>query len=491
MRRTCPAPVTRFSTVPQSIPGQPMFTGPISQVDVLVRMGYWARRKLLAINLAAMVTTCASTTGCVPASSSPRPLLACLRNHPPLCYSPSQIRVAYSIAPLIRRGITGKGRTIVVIAGSGTNASPKFTAADVAASIGKFDNIFGLPSTRVSVLSPFHSAIAGGTAASELMLDVETAHMIAPGAAIVVVVPKRGISSANSQVSETALTRQFGDLLDATRFAIDNSIGDVISQSYGFGESCIGLPVRRQMHRIFANAQSKRITLIASSGDTGALMPLCSRRSRAVKGLALPAADALVTAVGGTTLYASSVTGEYRSEVAWDRPVGGVAAPGVPQVRTAASGGGFSALIARPDFQRFLRARRGRGVPDVAFSADWSRGFPVVVQRSGRSTDLVAGGTSAAAPAWAGIIALADQYTGRRLGNVNPTIYAVGRDARLYSRSFHDVVHGDNSVTLAASSGSRSTVRGFAAQPGWDPVTGWGTPKVSALIPIIARYRHS
>jgi subtilase family serine protease len=468
-----------------------MSCGPISKVDDLVRTGYWARRKLLVINLAAVVATCACTTGCAQTSSSPRPSLACLRDHPPLCYSPSQIRAAYSITPLIRRGITGKGRTIVVIAGSGTSASPKFTAADLGTSIRKYDNIFGLPSTRVSVLSPFHSAIEGGATATELMLDVETAHMTAPGAAIVVVVPKRGISSANLRVKRAALTHQFADLLNATKFAIDNSLGDVISQSYGFGESCIGRSVRRQMHRIFATAQRKRITLIAASGDTGALMPLCSRQSRAVKGLVLPAADPLVTAVGGTTLYASPVVGEYRSEVAWDSTVGGAAVSHVPQMRTAASGGGFSSLIARPDFQRFLPARRGRGVPDVAFSADWRRGFPVVVQRFGRSTDFVLGGTSAAAPAWAGIIALADEYTGRRLGNVNPAIYAVGRDSRLYSRSFHDVAHGNNSATLQTSSGSRLTVRGFAAQPGWDPVTGWGTPKVSALIPIIARDHHA
>lgn len=453
-----------------------------------MRTDYWVRGKLLVINLVTAAATCASITGCGQTTSSPPLSLGCLRSHPPLCYSPAQLRVAYSITPLVRRGITGKGRTIVVIAGSGTSTSPKFTLADLSASIRKYDNTFGLPSTRVSVLSPFHTAIAGGTAAYELVLDVETAHMIAPGAAIVVVVPKRGITAANPRVSRAALTHQFADLLNATKFAIDNSLGDVISQSYAFGESCIGRSVRRQMHRIFAAAQSKRITLIAASGDTGALMPLCSQQSQPVRGLVLPAADPLVTAVGGTTLYASPGRGKYKSEVAWNRTVGGLAAPGVPHMRSAASGGGFSSVIARPNFQRFLPARLGRGAPDVAFSADWRRGFPVVEQQSGKAADFVLGGTSAAAPAWAGIVALADEYAGRRLGTVNPVIYAIGRNPNLYSRSFHDIAHGSNSVTLATSSGSRSTVGGFTAHPGWDPVTGWGTPRVSVLIPVIARH---
>ena len=93
-----------------------------------------------------------------------------------------------------------------------------------------------------------------------------------------------------------------------------------------------------------------------------------------------------------------------------------------------------------------------------------------------------AGGTSASAPFWAGIVALADQYAGRHLGFVNPAIYQVGRSAQ-YHRAFHDVTKGDNTVRSGPF-----TIKGFNATPGWDPVTGWGSPDAQVLIPLLARY---
>ena len=93
-----------------------------------------------------------------------------------------------------------------------------------------------------------------------------------------------------------------------------------------------------------------------------------------------------------------------------------------------------------------------------------------------------AGGTSAAAPFWAGLIALADQEAGHTLGFVNPAIYRIARSPR-YHQAFHDVTTGNNTVALKGI-----TVTGYRAGSGWDPVTGWGTPDAQVLVPLLARY---
>ena len=95
-----------------------------------------------------------------------------------------------------------------------------------------------------------------------------------------------------------------------------------------------------------------------------------------------------------------------------------------------------------------------------------------------------ASGTSAAAPLWAAVIALADQYAGRHLGFVNPAIYLIGRGAA-YHAAFHDITTGTSTVQFPSQT---VTVTGYQAGPGWDPVTGWGSPDAQALVPLLARY---
>ena len=91
-------------------------------------------------------------------------------------------------------------------------------------------------------------------------------------------------------------------------------------------------------------------------------------------------------------------------------------------------------------------------------------------------------GTSAAAPLWAAVIALADQYAGRHLGFVNSALYQIGRSPS-YHQAFHDVTTGTNTVQIGGQ-----TITGYQAAPGWDPVTGWGSPDAQALGPLLARY---
>jgi subtilase family serine protease len=91
-----------------------------------------------------------------------------------------------------------------------------------------------------------------------------------------------------------------------------------------------------------------------------------------------------------------------------------------------------------------------------------------------------ADGTSAAAPFWAGIVALADQCARRHLGFINPLLFRIARSAA-YHRAFHDITTGNNTVTC-----SDVTVTGYQAAPGWDPVTGWGSPNAEVLVPLLA-----
>jgi subtilase family serine protease len=127
-----------------------------------------------------------------------------------------------------------------------------------------------------------------------------------------------------------------------------------------------------------------------------------------------------------------------------------------------------------------------RGMPDVAGDASSPTGMALAFSAPGGGYRLLgAGGTSAAAPFWAGLIALADQEAGHPLGFVNPAIYRIARGP-LYHKAFHDITTGDNTVVLTVTS-PPVTITGYQAGPGWDPVTGWGTPDAQVLIPLLAR----
>ncbi len=119
-----------------------------------------------------------------------------------------------------------------------------------------------------------------------------------------------------------------------------------------------------------------------------------------------------------------------------------------------------------------------RGVPDVAGDANQQGGLAFVLASAAGSAVNANSGTSAAAALWAGLIALADQDAQHDLGFVNPAIYRIAR-SRSYHQAFHDITTGNN-LTLGPVSYQ------YHAGPGWDPVTGWGSPTAQALIPLLA-----
>jgi subtilase family serine protease len=183
----------------------------------------------------------------------------------------------------------------------------------------------------------------------------------------------------------------------------------------------------------------------------------------------------LATSVGGTALDADVNTGQYNSETTWNEWNNGA----------GATGGGFSSVFARPAYQDGIPGIGAfRGVPDVAFVADPLTGVPVVVSVFGETIIVPIGGTSVGSPAWAGIVALANQAAGERLGFLNGGIYKLlASDS--YSQGFHDITTGDNTTTIFDNNGKPILVPGYPAGPGWDAVTGAGTPKVSSLVSLL------
>jgi subtilase family serine protease len=245
----------------------------------------------------------------------------------------------------------------------------------------------------------------------------------------------------------------------------------VIELSAGVGEQCFTPADVAQWNSVLQAAQRHRVTVVISTGDNGAGISPCPGATASVKGVDLPASDPLTLAVGGTSLQASRATGAYMGETAWNIPPSG------------AGGGGFSRLFSRPAYQDGIAGVGAtRGVPDVAADADYRTGLAIAFSGGRKDYFMGGGGVSAAAPLWAAVIALADQYAGRDLGLVNPALYQIGRSAS-YHQAFHDVTTGTNTVYFAAQ-----TIIGYKAEPGWDPVTGWGSPNAQVLVPLLVRY---
>lgn len=378
---------------------------------------------------------------------------------PPRCFSPQQIRRAYDIQKLLKSDITGKGRTIVLIDGS--------TSSTLTADVHLYDALYGLKDPKINVIAPFGVPPFDPNAYVETALDVETAHSIAPDATIDLVLGDTSVAQTPGAFDAI--------LLRVTKYAVDNNLGDVISQSFGVGESCVGSAYLQAEQQVFQEARNKHITVLASAGDSGDLALICSGSQITIgKGVSVPAADPFATAVGGTTLDADVNTGKYNSETTWNEFNNGA----------GATGGGFSSVFARPDYQDGVPGIGSfRGIPDVAFVADPLTGVPVVVSAFGETLIIPVGGTSVGSPAWAGIVALADQSAGERLGFLNDDIYRIlASDS--YAKGFHDITTGDNSTTISGNNGP-VPVPGYPAGPGWDAVTGAGTPKVSSLVSLL------
>ncbi|MEU6511965.1 S53 family peptidase [Streptomyces sp. NPDC046942] len=396
--------------------------------------------------------------------ASPLPIAQCQAKWHINCYTPLQYRTAYNLNALYKKGITGKGRTIVIV--------DSFGSPTVQHDLDVYSKQFGLPSTKVDVVKwghvptfdPKNSDMTGW--AGETTLDVEMAHAVAPGARIVLV---------ETAVAETEGTTGLPEMMSAEKSLIDHGVGDVISQSFGATEDTFpgfskgDFSSIKKLRYAFEAAARKHVTVLASSGDGGATDQTADGKSYyKYRVNSWPSSDPLVTSIGGTQLHLNDKGERVKPDSVYND--------------FGAGGGGQSHVFTRPSFQNRVQNVVGtrRGTPDISMAAAVNGGAWTYSSYDPTATGWdVAGGTSEASPLFSGIVALADQAAGHRLGDINQALYTLeGRKGS----GIVDVNDGtDNSY---------QGVKGYKAVGGYDMATGVGTLNALAFVPALAKASH-
>ena len=345
----------------------------------------------------------------------------------PSSYTPPQVAQAYQFPATA----SGAGQTIGIIELGGGYRQTDLTA---------YFNSLGIAApamTAVRVDGGKNAPSKPSSADGEVMLDIEVAGSVAPGAKIAVYF--------------TPNTDQ--GFIDAITTAVHDTTNNpgVISISWGGPESTWTQQSMTALDAVCQSAAALGITITVAAGDNG------SSDGATGNNVDFPASSPHVLACGGTTLDANGST--IVSEVVWNELANG----------EGATGGGVSNVFALPSWQANFNvpaastSSGGRGVPDVAGDADPTTGYTVRVD--GQNT--VVGGTSAVAPLWAGLVAVANQQLGTQVGFIQPAIYAAKA-----ASAFNDITQGNNGA--------------FSAGPGWDACTGLGSPIAGQLIPLLA-----
>ena len=371
-------------------------------------------------------------------------------------YTPSQIETAYDLNGLtLSNGVsgTGAGQTIAIV--------DAYNDPNIASDLAVFDTEFSLsaPPTFSVVNQTGGSKLPADDADwdSEISLDVEWAHAVAPDAKILLV----ETSSDNTD-----------DLLAGVNYARSAPGVSVVSMSWGGSEffdfgSGGEFESETQYDTDFTTpAGHQGVTFIAAAGDSGSQ-----------DGVEWPAVSPNVVSVGGTSLYTSDDTGTYEGETGW-----------------SGTSGGYSVVESEPTYQDVVQTGGARSSPDVAYDGDPDTGVAVYdsVADEGYSGWEEVGGTSAGAPAWAGIVAIADQSrvaagNGTLDGATQtlPTLYSLYTTTDDdYADNFNDVTSGGGGTTHFRFGGTGG--RGDNAGPGYDLVTGLGSPRGASLISELA-----
>lgn len=346
-------------------------------------------------------------------------------------YTPSELRAAYDVNPLLSAGYDGTGQKVALFELDGY----------VQTNITQYVNNYGLGSpTPTKVLVDGYNG-AAGQGQVEVELDIEVVMALAPKAPIIV------YEGPNTDA---------GVLDTYQRIATDNT-AKVVSSSWGLCELDSSTSSMNSLHTVFQQMASQGQSIYSAAGDDGAYD--CRRNGTANSSkLAVdsPSNDPYVTAVGGTYLTLSG--GAYGSERVWGTTS-----------NSSGGGGGVSTVFTKPSYQTGTGTTSftGRGVPDISADADPASGYSIYSQ----SQWTTVGGTSAAAPLWAGITALNNQYAlanGKTvLGHANPTLYRLYNNAQTYA-PFHDITSGTNLY--------------YSAVAGYDLASGIGTPDTYNLV---------
>ncbi|MEW2160488.1 S53 family peptidase [Streptomyces sp. NPDC007189] len=379
------------------------------------------------------------------------------------CYNAIQYRQAYNLNPLYKAGVTGKGRTIVIV--------DPFGSPTIQKDLDVYSARFGIKSTHVDVVKwgnvprfdPGDADQIGW--AGETTLDVEMAHAVAPDAHIVLA--ETGVGRIGDG------TTGLREVMDAEKSLIDRGVGDVISQSWGVAENNFpgfskgDFSSIQNLRYAFKDAAKHGVTVTDASGDSGPTDTTADGQSHyPYRVNAWPTDDPLVVSVGGTQLHLDAK--------------GDRTAPDSVYNDDGASGGGQSHVFARPSYQNGVVGSH-RSTPDVSMSASLKGGTWVYSSYDPKRVGWdVYVGTSEASPLFAGIVALADQVAGHRLGDIHQALYSLyAQSSSNPSTGVVDVKDGTNN--------SYAGVTGYTAVKGYDMATGIGTIDAARFVPALAK----
>ena len=403
--------------------------------------------------------------------------------------APGDFATIYDVQALYNAGVDGTGETIAV-AGQSQIQTSIVEAFQTAAGL-----TVKAPQLVLAGSDPGLQLASGDEGESEL--DVEWSGAVARGA--------------------TILFAYSTDVFASARYVIDNNLAPVLSLTYGACEAQNSSAFIATMEAEFQKANTEGITVTGASGDTGAAdcdspTNVNSIVTIATQGLSVdyPASSAYVTGVGGTEF--SEGVGSYWGTT--NSSTGGSALSYIPEMAwddtnasngLSATGGGASILFTKPSWQTGtgVPSDGQRDVPDMAVDAspvhdpylyctaepagtlpDCTSGF-----RNADTYFDTIGGTSVASPTFAGIVALIDQFTNTRQGNINLRLYSL---AAVSTDAFHDVTVGNNEVPCqieasdtgctSALSGATTSTMGYVAGPGYDQTTGLGSPDAYNMV---------
>jgi kumamolisin len=343
----------------------------------------------------------------------------------PTGYSPREIAAAYGFPT----DVNGSGQTVAIIElGGGFRTSDLTT----------YFSGLGLPTPTVEAVEVDGATNApGADADGEVMLDIEVIGAVAPGVTMAV------YFGPNT-------TDGFYDAIAAA--VHDNARRpSVISISWGQAEAGWTPSQLDAYDALFADAGAAGISVYVAAGDNGAT----DGDDDGGLHVDFPASSPAVVGCGGTTLTLDGTT--ITDEVVWNEL----------SANEGATGGGISSHFSTPAYQISAGLPdEGRGVPDIAGNADPSTGY--IVRVDGQNE--VIGGTSAVAPLWAGLTALANQRNGAATGAPHVSLYTTPTALR-------DITVGDNA--------------GYSAATGWDACTGLGTPRGDLVVAAFASAGHT
>jgi len=412
----------------------------------------------------------------------------CEANYGIACYQPYQIQQAYDMNPLYRAGLTGRGKTIVLV--------DSYGSPTIQNDLATFDKTFGLPAPpSFRIITPAgtpptydQTNFDMGGWSFETSLDVEYSHAMAPGANILLV---------ETPTDETIGVQGFPQMIEAENYVIDHHLGDVISQSFAAAEQTF--PNAGSIYALrsaYFNALVHHVTVLGAAGDLGATSQSAYDTANGEVNYFTspvtnwPASDPLVTALGGTQLHLDANGNRTAPDSVWND----TALINDP----LAGGGGVSSVFSRPFYENSVGGvvGRARGIPDLAMSAACT-GSVVIYDSVVNTAYGLTGptyytvcGTSEASPLFAGIVAVADQAAHRDLGWLNPILYSLGDGTR---SGIVDVTTGNNSVygtqQLPPLTGDPFSVTGYTAGSGYDLASGLGTADGARLVSELAGYR--